>query len=270
MTVKWDSHLLARQARLDALEMIKNAGASHIGSNFSIADLLAILYTQFLNVDAQQPHWPQRDRFLLSKGHAVAVLYSVLAHTGFFDVDRLKTFYQHGSPLLGHANAEVPGIEFSTGSLGHGLSVSVGIALAGQRRQLPYKTVVLLSDGELDEGSNWEAILFAQQHRLSHLYAIVDYNKIQSLDTVSNVIELEPLKSKWEAFGWEVHECDGHDHAAILSQLRSFQSTDQPHVLLAHTVKGKGVSFMENTVLWHYRIPEDAEYQAAQAELSRA
>lgn len=261
---------LARQVRLDALDMINKARSSHLGSNFSIADLLAVLYTRFLSFDAARPKWEQRDRFLLSKGHSVAVLYSVLARVGFFLPERLKTFYQSGSDLLGHAHASVPGIELSTGSLGHALGVATGIALAGKRKNQGFKTVVLLSDGELDEGSVWEAILFAQHHQLSNLYAIIDYNKIQSLDRVDNVLRLEPLRAKWGAFNWEVLECDGHDYAAIEAQLKAFRSSTQPHVLIAHTVKGKGVSFMEDTVLWHYRSPDTTEYAAAKKELDHA
>lgn len=189
---------------------------------------------------------------------------------GFFDRDLLKTFYQKGSLLLGHAHYKVPGIELSTGSLGHALSVATGVALAGKYKGKSYKTVVLLSDGELDEGSNWEALLFAAHYQLKNLYIIIDYNKIQSLDRVENTLALEPLRKKFEAFNCEVLECNGHDHEEIEKTLKMFSDATKPHILIAHTVKGKGVSFMEDTVLWHYRSPQDKEYEIAKEELLNA
>lgn len=258
---------LAKEMRLDAFRMIHDAKSSHIGSNFSMVDILSVLYTKFLKIDANNPHWNLRDRFFLSKGHAVAVLYSLLAHVGFFDKKLLDTFYQKGSLLLGHAHCKVPGIEWSTGSLGHALSVATGVALAGKKLAGAYKSVVLLSDGEWDEGSNWEAILFAAHHKLSNLYIIIDYNKIQSLDTVKNTLNLEPLKEKFESFNCEVLECDGHNFSDIENKLNAFCSKDSPHILIAHTIKGRGVSFMENTVLWHYRCAQGDEYESALKEL---
>lgn len=257
---------LAKEARLDALRMIQEAGSSHIGSNFSIAEILAVLYTRFLKVDPAHPDIESRDRFFLSKGHAVAILYSILARLGFFPIDKLQTFYKKDSILLGHAHYKVPGIELSTGSLGHALSVAAGVALAGKKYSKSFKSVVLLSDGELDEGSNWEAILFASHHQLDNLYVVVDYNKIQSLDKVENTIRLEPLKAKFESFNCEVFECDGHNCSDIEQKLKSF-SRNLPHVLIANTIKGCGVSFMENTVLWHYRCPKNEEYDLARKEL---
>ena len=265
-----DSLELVKQTKLDALEMIRDAKSSHIGSNFSIADLLGVLYTKFLNIFPENPKKEERDRFFLSKGHATAILYSTLARMGFFDTDKLKTFYKKNSLLLGHAHFKVPGIELSTGSLGHALNVATGVALAGKRRSKAYKTVVLLSDGELDEGSNWEALLFAAHFKLNNLYIIIDYNKIQSLDRIENTIALEPLKNKLEAFNLDVLECDGHNHSDIEEKLNAFNNAQKPHVLIAHTTKGKGVSFMEDTVLWHYRNPQGDEYETARKELLNA
>lgn len=264
------SRHLAQKARLHALNMIRKAKCSHIGSNFSMADLLAVLYADILNIDSRNPTHPNRDRFFLSKGHATAILYAILAECGFFPIQQLDTFYQKDSILLGHAHHKVPGIELSTGSLGHALSVATGVALAAKKQNNSFRTIVLLSDGECDEGSNWEAILFASHHFLDNLTVIVDYNKIQSLDLVSSTLALEPFRAKWEAFGWEVLECDGHDHTAIKEALTLGFKDKKPRVLLAHTIKGKGVSFMENTVLWHYRSPQNEEYIAAQNELTHA
>lgn len=265
-----DSLELVKRAKLDALEMIRDAKSSHIGSNFSIADLLGVLYTKFLNVFPENPKQKERDRFFLSKGHATAILYSMLARIGFFDTDKLKTFYKKDSLLLGHTHFKVPGVELSTGSLGHALNVATGVALAGKRRNKAYKTVVLLSDGELDEGSNWEALLFAAHFQLDNLYIIIDYNKIQSLDRIENTIALEPLRNKLEAFNLDVLECDGHNHFDIEKKLNAFTSSNKPHVLIAHTIKGQGVSFMEDAVLWHYRNPQGDEYDAARKELLNA
>ena len=263
---------LARRLRIHALRMTSRGGSSHIGSILSIADILAVLYGEVLQVDPARPDWPQRDRFILSKGHAGAGVYAVLAERGFFPVERLEQHYQDGSMLSGHISHKgVPGVEFSTGSLGHGLPVGAGMAYGAQLDGRSHRVVVLLSDGECDEGSNWEAILFAAHHRLVRLLAIIDYNKIQSLDSVERTLALEPFADKWRAFGWRVLEADGHDHVALRSALTQPPDADgRPTVLLAHTVKGKGVSFMENKVLWHYRTARDGEFDAALKELEQA
>ncbi|CEK19159.1 transketolase [Chthonomonas calidirosea] len=247
---------LARRIRLHALRMVHRANASHIGTCLSMADLLACLYGSILRVRPQEPNWPQRDRFLLSKGHGAAILYAVLAERGFFPLEWLDSYCTDGSPLTGHISHHVPGVEVSTGSLGHGLSIGCGMALAGKRDGADYRVFVMLSDGELDEGSNWEPILFAGHHRLDNLVAIVDYNKIQSFGSVQEVLDLEPLKAKWEAFGWAAREIDGHDHEQILTTLQTlpFQA-GRPSVVIAHTIKGKGVSYMEGELAWHYRSP---------------
>ncbi len=249
--------------------MIARAGSSHAGSALLIADLLAVLYGQILRINPREPNRANRDRFVLSKGHACAALYAVLAEKGFFPVAWLDNFYRDGAPLAGHVtHVGVPGIEVSTGSLGHGLAIACGMALAAKRDSVTYRVFALLSDGECDEGSTWEAALFAPHHRLDNLVAIVDYNKIQSLGTIKEVLGLEPLAAKWEAFGWAVREIDGHNISQIESVLRVLPAVPgKPTCVVAHTVKGKGVSFMENNLLWHYRAPDDQELRRALTEL---
>jgi transketolase len=260
---------LARRIRRHSVLMTSRANASHIGSSLSMADLLAVLYSEFLRFDPQRPDWPDRDRFILSKGHGCAALYAVLAETGYFPVERLETFYQDGSPLAGHAtHKDVAGVEVSTGSLGHGLSLGTGMALAGKRDGKSHRVWVLLSDGECDEGSTWEPALFAPHHRLDNLIAMVDYNKIQSFGTVKEVLDLEPLADKWRAFGWGVREIDGHDLAAIREAFAAVPfAPDRPSCIVAHTIKGKGVSYMENQLLWHYRAPRGADLETALREI---
>ena len=260
---------LAKRIRAHALIMTHTGGGSHIGSILSIADLLAVLYGKVLRVDPKRPDWPDRDRFILSKGHAAAGLYAALAELGFFPKEWLSSHYKDGSKLCGHvSHVGLPGIDASSGSLGHGLSIAAGMALVGKRDALPWRVFALLSDGECDEGSTWEPILFAPHHKLDNLTAIVDYNKIQSLASVSETMELEPFADKWRAFGWAVREVDGHDVGALTSVLSTVPlEKDRPNCVIAHTVKGKGVSFMENSVLWHYRPPDKGEMERALAEL---
>ena len=261
---------LGKRIRQHALRMTNRGGSSHIGSAFSCADILAVLYGSVLRVDPENPAWAERDRFILSKGHAGAAVYATLAEAGFFDPAVLDTHYQDGSYLSGHVSHRgIPGVELSTGSLGHGLSVGAGMAYGAMLDRAAFRTFVLLSDGECDEGSNWEAILFASHHRLDNLTAIVDYNKIQSLKPVSETIELEPFAAKWESFGWAVAEVDGHDTDALQDVLgRVALRPSKPSCIIAHTTKGKGVSFMENSVLWHYRTARDDEFDAAWQELA--
>jgi len=262
------THHLARRIRTHALRMTSIGGGSHIGSILSCSDILAVLYGGILNVDPAAPKNSTRDRFILSKGHAGAGLYAALAERGFFPVEKLLTHYQDGSDLCGHVSHQVPGVDASTGSLGHGLSIAAGMAYAGTLRSASHRVFCLLSDGECDEGSTWEAALFAAHHRLSNLVTIVDYNKLQGLARVSEIVELEPFAGKWAAFGWAVREVDGHDHEALRNVLAAVPfAPGKPSCLIAHTTKGKGVSFMEDTVLWHYRIPLGAEFAAALAEL---
>ncbi len=260
---------LAKKIRIHALKMTSRGKSSHIAAALSMADILAVLYGCFLTVDPANPGKPDRDRFILSKGHAGAAVYAVLAETGFFPVEKLKTHYQNGSDLSGHVSHKgIPGVELSTGSLGHGLGVGSGMALAAKLACQKHRVVVLLSDGECDEGSIWEAILFSGHHKLHNLIAIIDYNKYQALAKVSETLELEPFADKWKSFGWSVRAVDGHDHCMIKKSLNELaEMGGGPKVLIAHTVKGKGVSFMEESVLWHYRTAQGEEFQAALAEL---
>jgi transketolase len=260
---------LARKIRRHCVLMTSRANASHIGSSLSTADLLAVLYGGFLRFDPQRPDWPDRDRFILSKGHGCAALYAVLAECGYFPVERLDTFYQDGSPLAGHAtHKDVAGVEVSTGSLGHGLALGAGMALAAKRDRKDPRVWCMLSDGECDEGSVWETVLFAPHHRLDNLVAIVDYNKIQSFGAVKDVLDLEPLGEKWRAFGWGVREIDGHDLAAIDAAYAAVPFVPgKPSCIVAHTIKGKGVSYMEGKLLWHYRAPRGEDLETALREL---
>ncbi|MGH7975533.1 MAG: transketolase, partial [Limisphaerales bacterium] len=245
--------------------------ASHVGGGLSMADLLAALYGEVLKVDVKQPQFPDRDRFILSKGHACAALYATLALKGFFPVEELKQYGQNGSRLMAHVSHKVPGVEFSTGSLGHGLGFACGKALAAKRQKKNWRVFAMLSDGELDEGSNWEAILFAPQHKLDNLIAIVDYNKIQSLGSVKEVLDLHPLAEKFRAFNWSVKEIDGHNHDEISAALKTLPfEPGKPSCLIAHTVKGKGVDFMENKLLWHYRTPNAEQVKNALGQLGCA
>jgi transketolase len=259
----------ARRIRIDVLRMTNRGGSSHVGAAFSMADIIAVLYGSVLNVDPKNPKWPARDRFLLSKGHAGAGVYAALAECGFFPVERLLDHCQDGSDFSGHISHKgIPGVEFSTGSLGHALPVATGMALAAKRAGAKHRVVCLLSDGECDEGSNWEAILFAPHHELDNLTAIVDYNKIQSLAPVEQTLTLEPFADKWRAFGWEVRESNGHDYGALHGHLSTTPwNVGKPSVLICHTTKGKGVSYMENTVAWHYRTAKGADFDKALAEL---
>lgn len=260
---------LAKKIRQHVVRMTHRAKSSHVGTTLSMADVLAVLYSGILRVRPQEPDWPDRDRLILSKGHGAAGVYAALAETGFFPLERLDTFCQDGGSLFGHATHHgVPGVDASTGSLGHGLSLACGMAVVGKRDARPYRVFAVLSDGECDEGSTWEAILFAPHHLLSNLIVIVDYNKIQSLGRVKDILDLEPFAQKWRACGWSVREIDGHDMDEIESALRAVPfEADRPSCIIAHTVKGKGVSFMEDKLLWHYRPPSVEEMAAALAEL---
>lgn len=234
-----------------------------------MAELLAVLYRRVLRLSPQTAEDPDRDRLILSKGHACAALYAVLAECGYFPLEWLDRFYINGGRLAGHVTAEgIPGVEVSTGALGHGLSMACGLALAAKRDGRAFRVFAILSDGECDEGSTWEAALFAGHHRLDNLVALVDYNKIQSLGHVKDVLDLEPFAAKWAACRWSVREIDGHDLQQIQDALGTipFQA-HKPSCLIAHTVKGKGISFMEDKLLWHYRSPQGEEYEAAMREL---
>lgn len=261
------SKQLANNIRKHALAMTSLGGSSHIGSILSIADILAVLYGSILKYIPKNPNFKNRDRFILSKGHAGAGVYAVLAEKDFFSKDKLKTHCQNGSDLSGHISHKgVPGVEFSTGSLGHGLSVSAGMALAAKINKDKHRIFVLLSDGECDEGSNWEAILFSAHHKLNNLIAIVDRNRFQSIRSTEDTLALEPFADKWKSFGWKVLEINGHSHQEIFDACNK-KYFNRPVCIIANTIKGKNVSFMENNILWHYRSPQGKEYDAALTEL---
>ena len=262
---------LARKARLHAVQMVHNAMASHIGSALSIIDILAVLYESILNVFPSDPNNYNRDRFILSKGHACVAVYAILSECGFFHKDMLKTFGKDGSILMNHISHKVPGVEFSTGSLGHGLSFGVGKAFVAKNNKLGWNTFVLLSDGELQEGSNWEALMFASHHQLDNLVAIIDYNNLQSLTSVDKTLNIEPLNEKLKSFGWHVIEVAGHDHDALNKCFKdAILVKNTPTVIIAKTTKGKGVSFMENKVEWHYKSPSVEELEIAINEIENA
>jgi transketolase len=261
-----DSKILALKVRRHILNMVHNSGGSHIASALSIVDIISTLYSEVIRFDRNNPYWCERDRFILSKGHACTPVYATLAELGFFSVFDLELYGKNNSILMNHISHKVPGVEFSTGALGHGLPFGVGKAKAAKFLNQNWRTFVLLSDGELDEGSNWEAFMFAAHHKLNNLTAIIDYNKLQSLDTVEKTLNLEPLASKFEAFGWDVTEIDGHNYEELANELKKNHEF-KPKVIIAHTTKGKGVSFMENKVEWHYKTPNKEELEIALNDL---
>jgi len=244
--------------RENSIRMVARADSSHIGGTLSMADILAVLYGSVLQVRPDQPDWPDRDRFLLSKGHCCSGVYAALALKGFFPVSELDTYGLDGSRLMCHISHAVPGVDWSTGSLGHALGIACGQALIAKRTKKDWRVFVVMSDGELDEGSVWEAVLFAGHHKLSNLHVIIDFNKIQSLGSVAEVLDLGSIKAKFEAFGWEAREVDGHKIEDLQRELLSVWS-ERPRCLIAHTIKGKGVDFMENKLEWHYRAPKTEE-----------
>src|SRR5260221_1674999 len=260
---------LAKRIRRHAVHMTNLGGSSHVGSVLSMADIVAVLYGDIMRLDPLHPTRPDRDRFILSKGHAGAGIYAALAESGFFPIEWLEKHCADGSVLSRHVSHKgVPGVELSTGSLGHGLPVGAGMAYGAKLDEALRRVFVLLSDGECDEGSTWEAVLFAAHHKLDNLTAIVDYNKIQSLATVAETLAIETFADTWKAFGWSVAEADGHDHHELYSHLSHLPRTPgKPTCIIAHTLKGKGVSFMERSVLWHYRTPRGSEYDEALNEL---
>ncbi|MEU3143274.1 MULTISPECIES: transketolase [unclassified Streptomyces] len=255
--------------RRSILRMIDTAQLGHVGGDMSVTDILVTLFGVVLEVDPEQPQAPDRDRFILSKGHCAAALYSTLAWCGYFPESELRSFMAPLSALNGHPDRrKVPGVETNTGPLGHGFPVAVGCALAARLRGSTSRTVVVLGDGEMQEGSNWEAAMTAGHHGLSSLTAIVDRNRLQQGARTEETVTLDPLDAKWAAFGWEVRVTDGHDHTALLEAVRP-SVTGKPVAVVANTVKGKGVSFMEDRVEWHHKVPTSEQMRAAVAELSR-
>lgn len=261
---------LAASIRRHDLEMVYRARLGHIGGEFSAIDILTTLYFGVLKVDPARPDWPERDRFILSKGHAAAALYTVLAHAGFFPLEELATFMQPLSRLNGHPNrVKVPGVETNTGPLGHGLPVAVGCAIGAKLDGAAWRTFVVTGDGELQEGSNWEAAMAAAHYRLDNLTVIVDRNRLQQGDGTERTMALDPLADKWRAFGWAVHEVDGHDYGALLDLLQQLPFVaGRPSCIVANTHKGKGVSFMQDLAAWHHKVPNADEYTLAVQELT--
>ncbi len=273
--MKHTSEELAWLIRRHGVEMTHLSGGSHLGAILSVADIVATLYADVMHYDPNNPKWEGRDRFILSKGHAGASIYAALAESGFFPVEELKTHYQNGSRLSGHVSHHLPGVDFSTGSLGHGMSAAVGIAYALKKDGRKERSFVVVGDGECNEGSVWEAALFANHFRLNNLCVIVDHNQMQSLDFNENTLEIEDFASKWKAFGWNVVEINGNDHQELKAAFNQFEenTTTEPHkptVIIANTVKGFGIPFMQNDILWHYRFPHDGwEYDTAVTELHK-
>jgi len=262
---------LATRIREHCLRMTHRGRSGHVGSMLSMAEILAVLYTRVLRVGPQNPNWADRDRFVLSKGHGGGAVYAVLGELGFFPKDWFEGYYRDAGRLMGHISHHVPGVEFSTGSLGHGLPVAVGMALAARRARKTHRILCLMSDGDCDEGSTWEALLFAAQHRLDNLTVIVDYNRVQALGFSRDILDLEPFARRMEDCHWAVKEADGHDVVAIdraLAQL-PFEA-GKPSWLICHTVKGKGVSWMENTVSCHYGSVTDEQLARALKEVGAA
>lgn len=253
--------------RRRSFRMVYEAQMGHPGGDFSATDILATLYFGVLRHDPRRPDWPDRDRFVMSKGHASGALYTALSAAGYFPEDWLSTYMANGSRLNGHPNRNyLPGVETNTGPLGHGMPVAAGIAIAGQITGADYRTFVLTGDGELQEGSNWEAAALAGHRKVSHLTLIVDRNRLQQGAGTEETISLDPLEDRLRAFGWDVVIADGHDHAALLAALSAPPGT-RPRAVIANTIKGKGVSFMENQAKWHHGVPNAAQFAQAMEEL---
>jgi len=258
----------ARQIRRNVWRALRAGGSGHAGGSSSAADILAALYFHRLRIRSTEPDWPERDRFVLSKGHANAALGAALAQAGFIEDGVLDRFYGFDSPFGMHPDIKVAGVEMCTGALGHGLAVAMGMALGARIQTQAFHSFVMLGDGELHEGSNWEAAMAASHYRLANLTAIIDRNKISQSGPVAEIVGIEPLADKWRAFGWEVREIDGHDMSEIVDALDAVPlHADRPTALIAHTIKGKGVSFAENTYLWHSNNVNDEIYARALAEL---
>ena len=261
---------IARKLRRHVIDMISTAGSGHPGGSLSAADIVTALYFDILKHDATNPHWPDRDRFILSKGHAAPVIYAALAECGYFPLEWLTTLRKTGTCLQGHTDSLLtPGVDVSAGSLGQGLSIGIGMALAARLDNRDYHTYVLLGDGECDEGQVWEAAMFAPNYKLDNLTAIVDFNGLQLDGFTRDIMDLEPFAAKWAAFKWEVIEINGHDIQQIIGAIQKAGTVKgSPTVIVAHTIKGKGVSFMENNVDWHGKAPNKSETEIALRELS--
>lgn len=262
----------AREIRRHIISMVGAAGSGHPGGSLSAADIVTALYFEVMRIDPRRADWPERDRFVLSKGHAAPVLYAALAERGYFPVESLSSLRQIGSPLQGHPDMrKVPGVEMSTGSLGQGLSAANGMALAGKLDGRDYRVFVMLGDGEIQEGQVWEAAMAAAHYKLDNVIAFLDHNGLQIDGPVTEVLSPEPVADKWRAFGWDVQEIDGHDMAAILEAVsRAGEARGKPSIIVARTIKGKGCSFMENQVGWHGSAPKPEQVEQALKELAGA
>lgn len=257
----------AKHLRIGCIKLVYQAGSGHPGGSLSGADILSVLFYHEMKYDPKRPDWPDRDRFILSKGHCTPLLYSVFADVGYFPKEELATYRRLGR-LTGHPNPKLPGVEIATGSLGQGLSVGHGIALAGKLDKKDYYVYVLLGDGELNEGQVWEAAMSAAHYKSDHLIAIVDNNKVAQDNLTANLKGIEPVDKKFEAFGWQVYRIDGHDTGKIMDTITTAKkTTGKPIVIVADTIKGKGVSFMENRTAWHGKAPNEEQFNKAIAEL---
>ena len=264
--------LLSNKLRLKILDMVFKAQGGHIGGCFSVIDLMVSIYSNFLKFDSNNPNWPERDYLILSKGHCCLALYAILNHFNFFDDDVLKKYSINGGIVGGHPKkGDAPGIEATTGSLGHGLGLGNGIALGVKKNKKNNKIFIVMSDGEMNEGSVWESVLFAAQQKLKNIYVILDNNNQISLDSLDNILSIEPIDEKFRDFGWNVERINGHDHNQIHNALEILTQNkiDKPNILIADTIKGKGVSFMEGVTKWHYRGLNDEEYNQASEELKK-
>lgn len=263
-----DSRYLAWLIRRHAIEMVHRSHASHIASALSAADIIAVLYSEILNVDAREPLKAARDRFVMSKGHAGVAVYAALAECGFFPVEELNRYYKDGSVYSGHVSHKgVPGVEISTGSLGHGAAVACGMAMAAKMEKSSFRVYALVGDGECNEGAIWETALTANQYHLDNFTVIIDRNGMQAMGYCEDLMQMEPLAEKWRAFGWTVIDVvDGNDHRQLKEAFYA-PANERPKCIIARTIKGKGISFMENNLLWHYRDPQGTFYEEAIAEL---
>jgi len=260
----------AKEIRRTIVEMIYNAKSGHIGGALSSVDILVTLFYKVLRIDPKNPASPDRDRFILSKGHSVEGYYAILADLGFINREELKTYCRFNSRLTGHPTVKVPGVEANTGSLGHGLSIGVGMALAGKMDKRNYRVYVLMGDGEQAEGSVWEAGMSASHYKLDNIIGIIDRNRLQIGGSTESVMSLESLSAKWSAFGWEVKEVDGHSFKELIDVLGNTPLTlNKPTLIIAHTIKGKGISFIENRAEWHHRVPTDEEFIKMMEELTQ-
>ncbi len=259
----------AAQIRMDLLKMIYEGKTGHTGSSLSCTDILTTLFYAVMKVDPANPKWENRDRFILSKGHAVEGYYCILGDKGFFPKEELMTFSKFGSRFIGHPNNKVPGVEMNTGALGHGLSISVGMALAAKMNGCAYRIFTLMGDGEQAEGSVWEAAMAGAHYKLDNLVAVIDRNKLQISGSTEEIMALEALEEKWRSFGWEVIAVDGHDYKQLYEALSATHRVlEKPTLVMAYTTKGKGVSFMENVTHWHHGVPTTEQLETALKELS--